>query len=81
MRTVDGKVKSGDLEVTGLKPGMYTTEFWLVLAAMVCATALSMFDKIDSNHLLQFGQWIIGAYIGGRSIAKSGMIGSLLNKK
>ena len=58
------------------KPGLKTTEFWLVLLgfALTLLTGLTVADGVVSFTLdLEFAKWWLAAvmaYIGGRTIAK-----------
>lgn len=48
------------------KDGIYTSEFWLTLAVLICATLLVGLDKIDQNT------WgvAVGLQGGGYAVAR-----------
>ena len=53
-----------------LKPGMYTSEFWISLAVIVTATFLNALDKLDSSTWATIVGGLAGVYTIGRSVTK-----------
>lgn len=56
------------------KPGYKTTEFWVMMLALVVSTVqegVGMFNVTD-NRVILFQSVIVGAYALARGLAKSG---------
>lgn len=52
--------------------GMKTTEFWLAVVVMVCATVLAFAGHISDAQWMQVMSIVVGAYAVGRGLAKRG---------
>lgn len=57
-----------------VKPGVRSTEFWVMLVLMVCVTTLISLDKITIDQALKLWPLFLGssAYSLSRGIAKRG---------
>lgn len=50
-------------------PGTKSSEFWLILVAIVCFTVLQALDSLSEEFLLAVSG-MVAAYTGGRSFVK-----------
>lgn len=60
------------MEETPSKPGWQTTEFWLSLATLLCATVLIGLDKIDASVWAAAAGVSSVGYALSRGLAKGG---------
>lgn len=54
-----------------MKPGIYTTEFWLSLAVAITAAALAFFEQVDGTVAVVTTTVLGGLYTILRSALKS----------
>jgi len=70
METVDSVELTPVIQMGEVKPGTRTTEFWLALAALLCASVLLGLDKIDATVWVAVAAGVSGFYSVGRGLAK-----------
>lgn len=50
--------------------GIYTTEFWLTVLTVLCATALTVTGHLDADNWMLVATGATGAYAVSRGLAK-----------